>query len=144
MRKSDTGRKASRLVRFLNILIVASAIAAGICLIRMVREIRYTFDREPYSSLEYSLQQGDYADMVREYYRRYYDIAPFESEHEEGYRLAEYADAAFRARLYEAAGDREMAEHCARRAENARSGCGSLTVAIEDIDRALERVPSGH
>ena len=144
VRRAGSGKKAFPLVRFLNILIVAAAVAAGFCLMLLVREIRDAFDRETYSSLEYWLQQGEYADMVSEYYRRYYDIAPFESEYGEWYHLAEYADAAFRARLFEAAGDGEQAARCAGRAESARGGCGSLSVAIEDIDMVLERIPSGH
>ena len=144
MRNVRAGKKTPGTVRFLNILLVVMALAAGIALIRMGGELRSSFDRDRYSDLEYYLQQGEYADMVRQYYYRYYDVAPFTSAHEEAYHVAGYADAAFRHRFFEAVGDRARAEALARRMETERRGCGSLSVAADDIDRLLEDIPSGH
>lgn len=141
MRNVRTGKRPSGAVRFLNILIIVAALAAGICLIRMVGELRSAFDRDRYSSLEYSLQQGEYADMIRQYYGRYYDVAPFASAHAESYHVAGYADAAFRCRFYEAIGKREQAEALLRRMAQDRDGCGSLSVAADDIDRLLDNIP---
>lgn len=134
-------RKPSGLVRFLNILIIVMTLAAAIALIRMVGELWSAFDRDRYSSMEYYLQEGEYADMIRQYYVRYYDVAPFSSAHEESYHVAGYADAAFRRQFYEAVGDGARAEALARRMETERDGCGSLSVAADDIDRLLESIP---
>ena len=137
MRNARTKRRSSGIVRLLNVLILVTALAAAISLIRMVGELRSSFDRDRYSDLEYYLQQGEYADMVRQYYYRYYDVAPFSSAHEEAYHVAGYADAAFQHQFYEAIGDRERAGSLARRMETERDGCGSLSVAADDIDRLL-------
>ncbi len=144
MRNAHLRKRSSGIVRFLNVLIVVTALAAVISLIRLVGEFRSAFDRDRYSDLEYYLQQGEYADMVRQYYYRYYDVAPFSSAHEEAYHVAGYADAAFRHRFYEAIGDQERAEALARRMETERKGSGSLAIAADDIDRLLEDIPSGH
>ena len=136
--------RPSGLVRFLNILIVLTALAAVISLVRLAGELRSAFDRDQYSSLEYYLQDGEYPGMIRQYYSRHYDIDPFPSAHEEAYHVAGYADAAFRHRFYEATGDQERAEALARRMETERKGSGSLAIAADDIDRLLEDIPSGH
>ena len=141
MRNAHLRKRPSGIVRFLNILIIATVLAAVICLIRLVGEFRSAFDRDRYSDLEYYLQQGEYADMVRQYYDRYYDVAPFSSVHEEAYHVAGYADAAFRYRFYEAIGDQTRAEALARRMEAERNGCGSLAIAADDVDRLLDNVP---
>ena len=141
MRNVRTGKRPFGTVRFLNILIVVTALAAGVCLIRMVGELRSAFDRDRYSGLEYSLQEGEYADMIRQYYARFYDVAPFASAHEEAYHVAGYADAAFRCRFYEVIGKREQAEALSHRMAQDRDGCGSLSVAADDIDRLLAGIP---
>lgn len=141
MRNIRAGKKTPGTVRFLNILLVIMTLAAGIALIRLVGELRSSFDRDRYSDLEYYLQQGEYADMVRQYYYRYYDVAPFTSAHEEAYHVAGYADAAFQHQFYEAIGNGEQAEALARRMETERDGCGSLSVAADDIDRLLASIP---
>lgn len=138
------GKKAPFLVRLLNILIVAVALVAAFVMIRMTIEIREAYDRDRYSSIEYYLQDGEYSGMIREYYRKYYDIAPFKSTHGEAYNVAQYADAVFQSRLFEAAGDRELAKEQADRAESARNYAGSLSVTLDDIDRLLEHFPAGN
>ena len=144
MRNADVRKRPSGIVRFLNVLIIVTALAAVICLIRLVGEFRSAFDRDRYSDLEYDLQQGEYADMIRQYYYRYYDVAPFPSAHEEAYHVAGYADAAFRHQFYEAIGDEARAEALARRMETERDGCGSLAIAADDVDRLLAGIPLDH
>ena len=85
--------------------------------------------------------QGDYADLVRQYYYRYYDIAPFSSAHEESYHVAGYADAAFRHQFLQAIGDEKRAAALEERMKTERGGSGSLSVAIDDIDRLLANIP---
>ena len=94
MRGMKAERKSSKAVTLLNILAVLMAFVMLISLGRMVSELRRVFDRDPYSGIEYALQEGDYAGMIRDYYYRGYDVAPFASVHEEEYRVAQYADAA--------------------------------------------------
>ena len=59
--------RPSGLVRFLNILIVLTALAAVISLVRLAGELRSAFDRDQYSNLEYYLQDGEYPGMIRQY-----------------------------------------------------------------------------
>lgn len=133
-------RNPSRAVTLLNILAVLMAFVMLISLGRMVNELRRVFNRDPYSGIEYALQEGDYAGMIRDYYYRSYDVAPFASLHEEEYRVAQYADAAFQQQFFQAVGDHEMAGRYAARMESAREACGSLTAAAEDVDRLLENI----
>ena len=136
--------RPSGLVRFLNILIVLTALAAVISLVRLAGELRSAFDRDQYSSLEYYLQDGEYPGMIRQYYSRHYDIDPFPSAHEESYQAAGYADAAFQHQFFQKIGDQARAQANARRMEEYRRGCGSPSVVADDIDRLLEDIPSGH
>ena len=140
MRNGQNGKKTSGLVRFLNILIAATALAAVIALIHMVGELRSAFERDRYSSMEYYLQDGEYAGMIRQYYSWHYDIDPFPSAHEESYHVAGYADAAFQHQFFQRIGDQDRAQANARRMEEDRRGCGSLSVAADDIDRLLESI----
>ena len=107
---------------------------------RMVSELHRVFNRDPYSGIEYALREGDYAEMIRNYYYRNYDVAPFASTHEEEYHVAQYADAAFQHQFFQAVGDQEMAGRYAARMESARQACGSLAAAAEDVDRLLENI----
>ena len=132
--------RPSGLVRFLNILIVLTALAAVISLVRLAGELRSAFDRDQYSSLEYYLQDGEYPGMIRQYYSRHYDIDPFPSAHEESYQAAGYADAAFQHQFFQKIGDQARAQANARRMEEYRRGCGSFSVVADDIDRLLESI----
>ena len=140
MRKAKAEKSSSKTVKLLNIVTVFVALFVLIMMIHMIGELRGAFARDPYSSMEYSLQSGDYAYMVRNYYYRNYDIAPFDSAYAEEYHVAEYADAAFRYQFFSAAGNEVMARRLAERMQTAREGCGSLQVATDDIDRLLGQI----
>ena len=140
MRKSQVKKKQSPLIRFLNVLTVLVLLAAILSISKLVRELRYAFNREPYSNMEYNLQDENYGDMVREYYSRSYDVAPFATLHEEEYHVAEYADAAFRNLFYENAGDSEQAASMKTRMQDARNGSGKLSVSADDLDSILEEI----
>ena len=133
-------RKASRLVRILNVLTVVALLAAIFSIMKLVNELRYSFNREPYSNMEYNLQDENYGDMIGEYYNRSYDVAPFPTVREEEYHVAEYADAAFRHLFYENAGDEEQAERMESRMQSAREGCGMLSVSADDLDALLKEI----
>ena len=130
-------RPASPSRLLLNILTAAAVVFTLIALGKMISELRSAFLRDPYSSMEYALQDGDYASMVSIYYHRSYDIAPFASDYEEEYHLAEYADAAFRKQFYEAIEDGEQADRMEEKMDQALAGCGTLAVATDDIDSLL-------
>ena len=141
MNKKTPRTKPSFVVNLLNALIVIALLVAVILLSRMISEIRSSYARDPYGSIAYSLREGDYGDMVREYYRRAYDIAPFKTDYEEEYHLAAYADAAFRHRFFTGAGDEAGAEKTALKMETERSLTGSLSSLTGEIDDILEEIP---
>ena len=140
MCKSQVKKKQSPLIRFLNVLTVLVLLAAILSISKLVRELRYAFNREPYSNMEYNLQDENYGDMVREYYNRCYDVVPFATLHEEEYHVAEYADAAFRHLFYETVGDQEQAARMKTRMQDARNGSGKLSVSADDLDSILEEI----
>lgn len=140
MRKATAEKNSSKTVNLLNILILIVAAAAVIMMGKMIGELRFAFNRDPYSSMEYSLQSGDYAEMIRTYYYRSYDVAPFDTPYEEEYHVAEYADAAFRHQFFTASGNREMAGRFAERMQKALEGCGSLQVSTDDVNKILENI----
>ncbi len=82
MRKKRADQTPSKTVKLLTVLAVLMALIMLIFLGRMVSELHRVFARDPYSIIGYDLQQGDYAGMVSEYYRRGFDVAPFSSVHE--------------------------------------------------------------
>ena len=140
MRNKAEVRKPSLAVRLLNILTVIMALVAVIALFRLSTEFRRGLQRDSYGGIEYSLKDEEYADMVREYYYRHYDVEPFPGPYEEAYQVAAYADAAFRRQFYQAVGDGQMAGRMQERMEEARAGSGSLAVSAGDVDQLLETV----
>ena len=140
MRETGKRKPSSLLVKVLNILTVLVLLAAIFSITKLVTELRRSFDREPYSNMEYNLQDENYGDMIREYYNRGYDVDPFPTVHEEEYRVAEYADAAFRHLFYESAGDEEQAERMKERMQLAREGTGKLSVSVDDVDALLDTI----
>ncbi len=141
MSKTKRDRKPSGMVKILNVLTVLLAIIMLIFLGRMVNELHRCFARDPYTSIDYNLQQGNYADMVTEYYRRGFDVAPFSGAHEEEYYVAQYMDAAFMHQFFRAVGDSEAADRYASLMESARLASGSLAAVTGDMDRLLDGIP---
>ena len=94
MRKKRADQTPSKTAKLLTVLAVLMAVIMLIFLGRMVSELHRVFARDPYSIIDYDLQQGDYAGMVTEYYHRGFDVAPFSGVREEEYYIAQYADAA--------------------------------------------------
>ena len=140
MRESRKKVESSPMITILNVITVLVLLAAILSISKLVRELRYAFNREPYSNMEYNLQDENYGDMVREYYNRCYDVVPFATLHEEEYHVAEYADAGFRHLFYENSGDQEQAERMKTRMQAARDGCGSLSVSADDLDEILKEI----
>ncbi len=141
LRKALSGIPLATAVRILNVLIAVFAVIALIAGIRMVNELRDTYDRDRYVTIDYDLREGNYAGMIRECYRRAYDVDPYRSAYEEDFSLALYADAAFRNSFFEAVGDTENAQRMRERMETEKERSGSLSAATEDIDRAIARIP---
>ena len=136
MRETGKRKPSSLLIKVLNVLTVLVLLAAIFSITKLVSELRRSFNREPYSNL----QDENDGDMIREYYNRGYDVDPFQSVHEEEYRVAEYADAAFRHLFYESAGNEEQAERMKERMQSAREGTGKLSVSLDDVDAVLDSI----
>ena len=88
MRETAKRKPSSLLIKVLNVLTVLVLLAAIFSITKLVTELRRSFNREPYSNMEYNLQDENYGDMIREYYNRGYDVDPFPTVHEEEYRVA--------------------------------------------------------
>ena len=140
MRKKRADQAPSKMAKLLTVLAVLMAIIMLVFLGRMVNELHRVFARDPYSIIDYDLQQGDYAGMITEYYHRGFDVAPFSGVHDEEYYIAQYADAAFQHQFYKAVDDAEAAGRCAEQMERARRASGSLAAVTGDIDRLLESI----
>ena len=140
MRESRKKVESSPMITILNVITVLVLLAAILSIAKLVNELNHVFNRELYSNMEYNLQDENYGDMVREYYSRSYDVAPFATLHEEEYHVAEYADAAFRHLFYENAGDPEQAASMKTRMQDARDGSGKLSVSADDLDSILEEI----
>ncbi len=128
-------------VSLLNVITILMAFVMLVSVGHLVSEMRSAFVRDRYHSMEYPLQEGDYAEMVYNYYRWNYDVAPFSTPNEEEYQVAAYADAAFRYQLFGAAGEEEKSAYWRQRMEQAREKTGSLSVSADEVDRLLENIP---
>ena len=140
MRRNRTDPAPSRAVRLLTVLTVFLTIIMLIVLGVMTSQLRRAFSRDPYTGIDYNLRQGNYDDMVSEYYRRGFAVEPFSGHHEEEYRVAQYADAAFQHQYFQAVGDEEMTGRYEEQMKQAREASGSLAPVTEDIDRLLENI----
>ena len=140
MRESRKKAESFPLTTILNVITVLVLLAAIFSIAKLANELNDVFNRAAYSNMEYKLQDENYGDMVREYYNRGYDVAPFATLHEEEYHVAEYADAGFRHLFYENIGDQEQAERMRTRMQAAREGCGALSVSADDLDGILEKI----
>ena len=140
MSRTEGKEKATAIVVLLNVLLVIALLAALISLGKMISELRRAYNRDPTSGMAYYLQEEDYAGMVREYYHRNYDIAPFPTPQEEEYHVAEYADAAFQDLFFRTVGDREMSARLEDRMKTAREQCGMLSVSADDVDELLKGI----
>ena len=128
-------------IALLNILTILMAFVMLVSVVRLVSEMRSAFVRDRYNSMEYPLKEGNYAEMVYNYYRWNYDVDPFSTPNEEEYQVAAYADAAFRYKLFSAADEAEKTEYWEHRMEQAREKTGSLSVSADEVDRLLENIP---
>ena len=140
MQKKDKYTKPSPMIRLLNIFILILLFAALLAFGRMIHELYRASSRDPYGNIEYSLQDGEYADMIHDYFYRNYDVAPFRTVYEESYHVAEYANAAFLHQFFQAVHDPEMADRLKTSMQEARVSCGSLSVATGDIDQLLNSI----
>ena len=113
------------MITILNVITVLVLLAAILSIAKLVNELNHVFNRELYSNMEYNLQDENYGDMVREYYSRSYDVAPFRT---------------FRKLFYENAGDPEQAASMKTRMQDARNGSGKLSVSADDLDSILEEI----
>lgn len=86
----------------------------------------------------YSIQRGDYAELIDEYERYGGILGSVNKGSEESAAVAEYADAAFRYNAYEYVGDTERAARQKQRMENAADAMGIYTPEAAKIDKCLQ------
>ena len=137
-KRAKTGKAPG--IGLLNVLMIVMSFVLLVSVIRLVSEMRSAFVRDRYHSMEYTIRDGDYGEMVNIYYRWHYDVDPFPTQDEEEYQLAAYTDAAFRHQLFEAAGDDDMAVRLEWQMEQARKRVGSLSGSADEVDRLLEDI----
>ena len=138
--RNTVKKRRPPVIRLMNLFTVIAALLLVISLIHLVSELRSAFVRDRFGTIEYSLEDGNYGQMVSQYYRMYYDAAPFSSPYEPAYQTAAYADAAFHHQFFTAVGNHEAAARWAQRMEDARLGMGELAVVAPDVDEVLDAV----
>ena len=140
--RNNTGRaKKTAAVRLLDILIIVALVFLAVAGVWAAAQIRDAFARDKYNFVVYDAEGGNFGQMCNELHERHYDVAPFETEGEEAYHVAEYADTLFRLKYCEAAGETDTAAMLAERMETARAGAGSLRTLCDELDEIASRLP---
>ena len=133
--------KKSKVIIFLNIVIGLLAALVIICLIGLVSSNRdSSYNRQfgdSYSS--YSLERGEYSELINEYERDYGILGMVNSGYEDLAAVAEYAEAAFRYNAYQKAGDTERAAKQKARMDEAAGKTGIYEPELLKIDLILNR-----
>jgi hypothetical protein len=91
------------------------------------------------SLTSYSIERGQYAQLINEYNSDYGAIGSVNSGYEDAAAVAEYAAAAFRYKAYLQSGDSERAAVQKQRMEKAAAEVGIYAPELTKIDRALDR-----
>ena len=86
----------------------------------------------------YSIEKGEYAELIDEYERYGGILGRVNKGHEESAAVAEYADSAFRYNAYEYVGDTERAARQRQRMENAADAMGIYMPEAAKIDKCGE------
>ena len=87
----------------------------------------------------YSIDDGDYADLLNEYYSDYGNLGYVNKGYEDAAALAEYAEAAVRYNAYQHAGDSERASRQKALMDQAAAGVGIYEPELSKIDERLGR-----
>ena len=91
------------------------------------------------SLTSYSIERGQYAQLINEYNSDYGAIGSVNSGYEDAAAVAEYAAAAFRYKAYLQSGDSERAAVQKQRMEKAAAEVGIYAPELTKIDSALDR-----
>ena len=91
------------------------------------------------SLTSYSIERGQYAQLINEYNSDYGAIGSVNSGYEDAAAVAEYAAAAFRYKAYLQSGDSERAVVQKQRMEKAAAEVGIYEPELSKIDSALDR-----
>ena len=133
--------KKSKVIIFLNIVIgilVAFIIMGLIGFVGSMGDNYYT--REFGDTMtSYSIDDGDYADLLNEYYSDYGNLGYVNKGYEDAAALAEYAEAAFRYNAYQQAGDSERASRQKALMDQAAAGVGIYEPELSKTDERLGR-----
>ena len=123
------------------ILIVAVALAA-LLLLWQVRGVIAGF-RENEDSIfrdvraQYEIEDHQYGTLITEYYRAAIDVAGEQSYDLDTLSVARYADAAFRLKVYKAAGEEEAAKEMRAHMQEAKTHMGIYSTQTETIKNLL-------
>ena len=145
---NEKGKKKNTLNTILNILLVISGLAVLVCLLDAGMSVSYRKEQdakddteEDLGVFEYRLEKGAYGEVLSGYYAdRLSDFEPKEG-YEETYHVAEYAHAAFMARIYEAKEDTERLQQCTKKMDTLRKELGLYIYTSDKIDAVLESAP---
>ena len=139
--KAKRGPKKSKVIIFLNIVI---GLLAAFCIFMLIGF--FTTDNDHYYNrgfdayyISYTIDKGDYAQLLGDYYGDFGILGMVKSGSEEEAALARYADAAFRYNAYVQVGDSERAAFQKARMEEAAKEVGIYEPELAKIDSALNR-----
>lgn len=132
--------KKSKVVIFLNFVIGAlMAILLIVCFTMTIGRNDNYYSRTFGDGYEhYTIERGEYAELISEYVRYCGILGRVNKGSEEAASVAEYADAAFRFRAYEYAGENEKAARQKQRMDEAVSSMGLYSPEAAKIDNFLQ------
>lgn len=139
MRNKTERRKTSLFVRLLNLLIVLATVFLAISAFWMSSQLRDAYVRDKYDLIASYAKQGDYYEMIRCYHgSNNYDVEPFETEFDNCYRVAEYAECAFLKSVAVFRGDEAAAQRLEERMKQAAAGASGLEGMIDEVDALIQ------
>ena len=133
--------KRSKVIIFLNVLIGILTAAVIITAVGYWSSNRNSYYDRKFgdSTTHYNVERGEYSELVYDYNYDGGSIGMVNKGYEDLAAVAEYADAAFRNRAYEKAGDAETAKIQRERMEKAASEAGIYSPELSKIDSLLSR-----
>ena len=138
--RAPRGPKKSKVIIFLNIVIgLLLAVLLIVLIARLSGSNNSYYTRIFGDGYEhYSIEKGEYAELIDEYERYGGILGRVNKGSEESAAVAEYADAAFRYNAYEYAGDSERAARQKQRMDKAVSELGLYAPEAAKIDKCLQ------
>ena len=132
--------KKSKVIIFLNFVIgILLAVLLIVLMVRLSDRGSSYYRRVFGDGYEhYSIEKGEYAELIDEYIRYGGILGRVNKGSEEPAAVAEYADSAFRYNAYEYVGDTERAARQKQRMEKAADAMGIYMPEAAKIDKCLQ------